>query len=68
MDLKQAIAEDEGFLEKDLGKLIEMYDLRCCFVGPQAGRLIMPIYEDDKLIWDNSYISEINRKLNDKNK
>lgn len=21
------------------------------------------IYEDDKLIWDNSYVSEVNRKL-----
>ena len=37
-------------------------------VNENDGCSTIEIYEDDKLIWDNSYISEINKKLNDKNK
>ena len=34
-------------------------------VNENDGCSTIEIYENDKLIWDNSYISEVNRKLKD---
>ncbi len=69
---------EEGLLPAELYDKLSMEDLSQCetlydteeFINPNEnnGQATIEIYKDDKLIWDNSYESEIKRKEECKNK
>lgn len=59
----------DELLMEDLGQCETLYDTEE-FINPNEndGQATIEIYSDDKMIWDNSYESEIKRKEECKNK